>query len=58
MKKIGTENDYAQVTIQEGLFLVQEVVFTSNHITILNAPNELRCTPSTSTRLKCLVLMA
>lgn len=62
MKKgIGTENDHGQVTIQEGLFLVQELVLTSNHITIVNVPNELRCNSCsvcTCTQLKCLVLIA
>lgn len=62
MKKgIGTESDCRQVTIQEGFFLLQELVLTSNHITIVNAPNELRCNSCsvcTSTQLKCLVVIA
>lgn len=46
MKKgIGTENGCGQVTTEEVLFLVQGLVLTSNHRTIVNIQTELICNP-------------
>jgi len=60
MKKgAGTGNDCGQAAIQEGLFLVQELVLTSNSITAVNAPNEFSCNPCsarTGAQSKCLGL--